>query len=187
MAKPEDLHEWVSFEDPDEDRTWLFDVTFLTSSWSCIFGRGCKGVLDHDATDLVQGCCSFGAHFADDDDIAHTAKMAERLTADQWQLRHVGLAQGTTQTNDEGETTTLLVDGACVFLNRPGFPGGAGCALHLAALDAGESPIDRTISSPISFPPIEAYPPTGTSPPNSSAMAVKQSGIDSPTAAKAVA
>ena len=26
---PEDLHEWLSFEDPDEDRTWVFDVTFL--------------------------------------------------------------------------------------------------------------------------------------------------------------
>jgi hypothetical protein len=27
-------------------------------------------------------------------------------------------------------------------LNRPGFGGGAGCALHLAALDAGETPVD---------------------------------------------
>jgi hypothetical protein len=34
------------------------------------------------------------------------------------------------------------VDGACIFLNRPGFGGGAGCALHLAALAADESPID---------------------------------------------
>lgn len=143
MAKPEDLHEWVSFEDPDEDRTWLFDVTFLTSPWSCIFGRGCKGVLDHDATDLVQGCCSFGAHFADEDDIAHTRKMAERLTPEQWQFRHVGRAQGITQTNDEGETTTLLVDDACVFLNRPGFDGdGLGCAFHHAAQANGERHLD---------------------------------------------
>ena len=35
-----------------------------------------------------------------------------------------------------------MVDGACVFLNRPGFVGGAGCALHLAATASGESPID---------------------------------------------
>ncbi|MHB8594194.1 MAG: hypothetical protein ACYDB3_07670, partial [Acidimicrobiales bacterium] len=34
------------------------------------------------------------------------------------------------------------LDGACIFLNRAGFDGGAGCALHLAALDAGESPVD---------------------------------------------
>lgn len=35
MPPPDDLHEWVSFEDPDEQRTWLFDVTFLTSNWPC--------------------------------------------------------------------------------------------------------------------------------------------------------
>jgi hypothetical protein len=35
-----------------------------------------------------------------------------------------------------------VVDGACIFLNRPGFEGDAGCALHLAALDADESPVD---------------------------------------------
>ena len=31
---------------------------------------------------------------------------------------------------------------ACIFLNRPGFEGGAGCALHIAALEAGERPMD---------------------------------------------
>jgi hypothetical protein len=34
------------------------------------------------------------------------------------------------------------VEGACIFLNRPGFAGGAGCALHLAAIDADESPTE---------------------------------------------
>jgi hypothetical protein len=34
------------------------------------------------------------------------------------------------------------VGDACIFLNRPGFPGGAGCALHRAALEAGERPLD---------------------------------------------
>ena len=43
---------------------------------------------------------------------------------------------------DDGRDHTAVVDGACVFLNRPGFAGGAGCALHLAALDAGESPVE---------------------------------------------
>ena len=47
-----------------------------------------------------------------EDDIAHTRKMAERVTPEPWQFRHVGRAQGITQTNDEGETTTLLVDDA---------------------------------------------------------------------------
>ena len=31
---------------------------------------------------------------------------------------------------------------ACIFLNRPGFEGGAGCALHIAALEVGERPMD---------------------------------------------
>jgi hypothetical protein len=44
--------------------------------------------------------------------------------------------------NKEGEIKTRLVDGACIFLNRPGFEGGIGCALHSAALEAGERPLD---------------------------------------------
>ena len=35
-----------------------------------------------------------------------------------------------------------LVEGACIFLNRPGFPTGPGCALHVAALNRGERPLD---------------------------------------------
>ena len=37
---------------------------------------------------------------------------------------------------------TRVVDGACVFLNRPGFAGGAGCALHLAAVAEDDDPLD---------------------------------------------
>ena len=44
-TQTDDAHEWLSFEDEDEERTWVFDVTFLTSNWSCIFGYGCQGVL----------------------------------------------------------------------------------------------------------------------------------------------
>lgn len=42
---------------------------------------------------------------------------------------------------DGTRSSTRVVDGACIFLNRAGFAGGAGCALHLAALDSGESPV----------------------------------------------
>jgi hypothetical protein len=143
VPKPQDLHEWVSFDDPDEARTWVFDVTFLTSSWTCIFGRGCKGVLTEDFSEAVQGCCSYGAHFTGPEDIAHTEAMAERLTAEQWQFRDVGRAQGVLRTNDEGETTTLLHEDACVFLNRPGFEGaGLGCAFHHLAEANGQRHLD---------------------------------------------
>lgn len=139
----EDLHEWVSFEDPDEDRTWVFDVTFLTSPWTCIYGRGCQGVLTGAAEELAQGCCSYGAHFVDDDDAAVALEHAERLTDEQWQHRDVARRKGgPTKRNKAGEIKTRLVDGACIFLNRPGFEGGIGCALHKGALDASERPLD---------------------------------------------
>ncbi len=54
-AVPAEAHEWVSFEDPEEARTWVFDVTFLLSRWQCIFGRGCQGVLTGPAEELVAG------------------------------------------------------------------------------------------------------------------------------------
>ena len=140
---PDDLHEWVSFEDPDEERTWVFDVTFLTSPWTCIYGNGCQGVLTGPAPELEQGCCSYGAHFVDADDEASMLAYAARLTPDQWQHHALGHRKaGPTKTNKAGEIKTRLVDGACIFLNRPGFAGGIGCALHSAALQVGERPLD---------------------------------------------
>ena len=138
----DDLHEWVSFEDPEEERTWVFDVTFLLSNWTCIFGRGCQGVLTGPTPEMVQGCCSYGAHFVDDDDVARVVKAAATLNDEQWQFRKQGLKRGIVKSNQKGDKTTRLVNDACIFLNRPGFPGGPGCALHRAALDRGERPLD---------------------------------------------
>ncbi len=145
-SAPVDTHEWISFEDPEEHRTWMFDVTFLTSRWTCIFGRGCQGVLTGPAPELVQGCCSYGAHFTDAEDIAKTEAAAATLTAKHWQF----IDKGTTKSgklkvlkvNDDGDTLTRQVDGACIFLNRPGFANGPGCALHQAAVERGERPLD---------------------------------------------
>lgn len=137
-----DVHEWVSFEDRGEQRTWVFDATFLRSGWNCIYGNGCQGVLDADATDMMQGCCSYGAHFLDDDDVRTVVETAARLTPAQWQFHKKARRGGFLATGTAGETTTRLVDDACIFLNRPGFAGGAGCALHTAALQAGERPLD---------------------------------------------
>ncbi|MEY2437481.1 MAG: hypothetical protein QOF97_2317 [Acidimicrobiaceae bacterium] len=142
-AAARDLHEWVSFEDPDEERTWVFDLTFLMSGWSCIFGRGCPGVLTGPTPELEQGCCSYGAHFTGPEDRAHVEAMAKKLTAEEWQLKKQAAKRGgPIKVNKEGEIVSRVVDGACVFLNRPGFPGGAGCALHRAALERGERPLD---------------------------------------------
>jgi hypothetical protein len=132
----------VSFPDPGEERTWLFDVTFLLSGWQCIYGAGCQGVLTGPAPELEEGCCSYGAHFTGDDDRDRVLAAAETLTEDQWQFRRRGRRSGTVRVDADGATVTRLVEGACIFLNRPDFPGGAGCALHRAALERGRRPLD---------------------------------------------
>jgi hypothetical protein len=137
-----DRHEWLSFEDPEEERTWLFDVTFLLSRWTCIFGSGCQGVLTEDASDMVQGCCSYGAHFTGKADRDRVKKAAATLTPDQWQFHDLGRKGGVVEKQDDGTWISTQADDACIFLNRPGFPGGPGCALHRAALERGERPLD---------------------------------------------
>jgi hypothetical protein len=135
---PSDAHEWVTFDDEKLLQTYRFDVTFLESNWTCIFGRGCQGVLTGPTEELVQGCCSYGAHFSDEKDVQRVIKSAKRLTSDQWQFKDKA-KNGVTKTNKKGETTTRLVKDACIFLNRPDFHRGPGCALHVLSLDTGES------------------------------------------------
>ncbi|MGA3353167.1 MAG: hypothetical protein ABSD85_08295 [Acidimicrobiales bacterium] len=140
---PADAHEWVSFEDPSEERTWLMDVTFLSSAWQCIYGAGCQGVLTAPAPERMEGCCSYGAHFTDEADAQRVAAAAETLTEQQWQFRAKGRRKGGVLKRDsKGVITTRLVAGACIFLNRPSHAGGAGCALHRAALERGVPPLE---------------------------------------------
>jgi hypothetical protein len=134
---PDDRHEWLSFEDPEESRTWLFDVTFLLSRWTCIFGAGCKGVLTEEAPELMHGCCSYGAHFVDDVDKGATETAAATLTAEDWQFKKTGARKGIF-TQQDGAWTTQLHKGACIFLNRVDFGAGPGCAFHVAALRRGQ-------------------------------------------------
>jgi hypothetical protein len=137
MTSPDDMHEWISFEVDDE--TYQFDVTFLTSPWTCIFGRGCPGVLSEPTPELEQGCCSFGAHFTGKADRKRVLKAAARLEPDEWQFHDVAERKGSPLRKDEhGDWVTRLVDDACIFLNRPDHPNGAGCALHQGAVARGE-------------------------------------------------
>ncbi len=138
---PPDAHEWVSFDDPDEERTWQFDVTFMSSAWTCIFGHGCQGVLTGPAPELVQGCCSYGAHFTGKKDARTVERAAAELTPELWQFYKQG-QKGVVKRLPDGDLGTRLVKDACIFLNRPGFPAGAGCALHLAALAQGRSHVE---------------------------------------------
>ncbi|MDT7546825.1 MAG: hypothetical protein QOE99_2935 [Actinomycetota bacterium] len=134
--------EWVEFPDPaDAEHIVRADLTWLLSSWTCIYGRGCQGVVEGRATD---GCCSHGAFYSDDDDEKRVEKFAKQLKKKEWQHADVGRAKGISQMDElDGEPAkrTRRVDGACVFLNRPDFSGGAGCALHGLALRIGLHPL----------------------------------------------
>ena len=114
--------EWLSIEDPTEDRTWLFDITFLKSNWSCIFGSGCPSISIEPALDI--GCCAHGAYFSDNDDRARTLKNIDQLDKDLWQnLDFAESIGGPITQDDDGSFRTVVVDGACIFQNRAGHPG----------------------------------------------------------------
>lgn len=132
---------WVEFPDPaDDEQVFRCDLTWLTSRWACIFGQGCQGIEAGRASD---GCCTLGAHFSDEDDEARVAEHAARLTPQTWQLHETGTGpDGWAEVNEDGDRQTRRVDGACVFLNRPGFAGGQGCALHTLALREGREPLE---------------------------------------------
>ncbi len=134
-----DARQWVAFTDGDGD-TWMFDLSFLTSNWTCIYGAGCLGIGESRDAASALGCCIHGAHFIDDDDHMDTLASARRLSAAQWQHRPPDVADAFAVVDDVAVTTT--VDGACIFLNRPGFAGGVGCALHLGASSHAERPLD---------------------------------------------
>jgi hypothetical protein len=126
---------WVEFADPtDSGQRFRCDLTWLTSSWTCIFGSGCQGIYADRPDD---GCCTLGAHFSDEDDERRVAAHVEDLTEDEWERHRTGRRKGWVETDEEGARKTRVVKGACIFLNSPDFPGGAGCALHGLAIRKG--------------------------------------------------
>lgn len=133
--------EWIEFTDPaDEEQVFRCDLTWLCSRYTCIFGNGCKGIYADRPDD---GCCTLGAHYSDEDDKERVQAWADELTPELWQYHDEGHRRGITMHDDDGEEQTRTVDGACIFHNRPGFPAGAGCALHKLALERG-LPIHQT-------------------------------------------
>ncbi|WP_341252815.1 hypothetical protein [Euzebya pacifica] len=126
--------EWVSLTDPDEPHErYLFDVSFLTSNYSCIYGQGCPGTDGVPGDD--RGCCRFGAHFVDDEDRDRTIEMVDVLGPEYMQHYDRAVKKGIVATESDGAERTRKVDGACIFLNRTGWHRGAGCALHHYAMD----------------------------------------------------
>ncbi|MEY4323657.1 MAG: hypothetical protein RL410_1438 [Actinomycetota bacterium] len=118
---------WVEFDDPeDEENIYRCDLTWLTSRWNCIYGRGCQGIHEGKAEN---GCCSLGAHFSGREDQKRVQKYVEKLTPEYWQNYELGRANWI-EKDEDNEKKTRVVNGGCIFLNSPDFPGGGGCALH---------------------------------------------------------
>ena len=138
---------FVEFVNPaDESEVLRCDLTWLTSSYMCIFGQGCQGIYA-DAPDV--GCCTLGAHFADKDDEKRVAEYVEMLDDKLWQQKPQGRKvrrRDWVEVDDDGErkTRTTTVDGqqACVFHNRNDFHLGAGCALHALAYVIDKNPVE---------------------------------------------
>ncbi|MGV0634999.1 hypothetical protein ABQE69_13325 [Mycolicibacillus trivialis] len=136
--------EWVEFYDPDNPEHLIAaDLTWLLSNWTCVFGTpSCRGTVAGRPDD---GCCSHGAFLSDDDDRARLDDAVAQLTDADWQFRDKGLGRKGYLTLDENDDEpawrTRRHQGACIFLNRPGFAGGAGCALHIKAVKLGVEPL----------------------------------------------
>ncbi|MGI9612630.1 MAG: hypothetical protein ACR2QO_06975 [Acidimicrobiales bacterium] len=136
------MTDWLELQDGDAT-TWLFDTSFLLSNFQCIYGQGCRSIdVEPDPSETL-GCCIHGAHFIDGQDRRRVAARAEELTEGEWQFFEKAKKQGgPLKRKKKGEWVTRKVAGACIFLNRDGFEGGSGCALHVAALNRGERPLD---------------------------------------------
>jgi hypothetical protein len=152
--------EWVEFPDPaDDGHRVRADLTWLASAWTCIYGRGCAGVVAGRADD---GCCNHGAFFTDEDDLARVRAAVAELTDADWQhapsWRDDWTEPDSMTEPDPGADPdapddpddepaeqalrTRVVDGACVFLNRPDWLAGPGCALHAMALRQSRHPLE---------------------------------------------
>jgi hypothetical protein len=128
----------IELVDDDGRTRWHLDAGFLTSRWRCLWGAGCQGIHDTPRPELADGCCSVGVRLVDDDEAMTIAALGASLDATTFaNAVHTPVVE-----QRDGHWHTVVTAGACVFFNPVGFAGGAGCALHLAALAEGDDPLD---------------------------------------------
>lgn len=142
--------EWFTFDHPtEEDHVISADMTWLLSSWSCVFGTpSCHGIT---ADQPDSGCCTHGAFLTDNEDRERLAANVALLAPDEWQHESDALADAKSRSaasldkgiepwleedelDDEPALRTRRFNGRCVFFNDVGWPAGSGCALHHMAL-----------------------------------------------------
>jgi hypothetical protein len=129
--------EWISITDPDEPHErYVFDVSFLLSSYECIYGQGCPGVAEE--PDPVRACCRLGAHYVDEEDREKVEAMVDVLGPEYMQFHREAVRTGVTAKTADGGYRTRVKDSGCIFLNRGEWKRGPGCSLHQYAVDRGE-------------------------------------------------
>ena len=131
--------EWFEFIDPeDSNRLYKCDLTWLTSYWNCIFGRGCQGI-DKELPD--HGCCSDGAYYFDKADEARTTTAALKLRPEMWQNYSKAHHKNRFEISEVGldkDRKTKKINNSCVFFNDSNFDSKFfGCALHHLADSEG--------------------------------------------------
>lgn len=137
LPEPDGFDEVI---DPVDGTRWLVDSDFLRSNWTCIWDRGCGGIQREPDPDAQLGCCSVGAQMIDEDEAMRVAGLGLSIDESIFQFADAAFDGGVFR--DDNRDNTRVVDGACIFLNRPGFAGGEGCALHLAAIEDDINPIE---------------------------------------------
>lgn len=164
-TRPDFPREWFEFVHPDDpNHVFSIDLTWAEATWSCRFGTPeCHGI---DESNPAVGCCIHGAYIADEEDRDTVYNAVKDMPAKYWQLRPAETdayfaANDPTWLEpwlewDEEEDDnalepdpddeeagphikTKVVDGACIFANRPGHPTGAGCAFHQFAMAEGRN------------------------------------------------
>ncbi len=70
------------------------------------------------------------------------ARAVAQLDPAKWQFSGRAKRTGWYKQLPNGVVGTRVVEEGCIFLNRPGFATGPGCALHFASLERGERPMD---------------------------------------------
>jgi hypothetical protein len=86
----------------------------------------------------ADGCCTTGTQFTDGEDWMLVSARVDHLDESVWQFHKHAQRTGWWKQMPGGSLRTRTVDGACIFLNRPGFATGPGCALHHDAARRGD-------------------------------------------------
>lgn len=130
-----EIQQWLEITGDDGD-LYMIDVNWMLSTYSCIWGKGCKGIEDGKPF----GCCPHGAWFTGKPDFENVKRAVRKLDKTIWQYKPSGPYTVTSWVAKKGNgeiERTRRINGHCIFYNEAGFEGGEGCAFHLAAMRDG--------------------------------------------------